>query len=500
MDPASGAVISTGAAACPERVLILRSCRAPLFASAVQHARQQYPRARVVALSHRGHGEMLQRAGVDDVVEVPGRLFSVARIPPRTLAGLRRARFAAVVIPQMTPDARAHRNLYWIACAVAPAYVTVIGGDQPPRTVAGDLFRRSLLFSLLGGPEPVPPPEPPLVRPVAQARAELSPPVSLEDVPCNGCGNAAAAIVFTTRDYRFLTDANDFRVVRCTSCGLARVTPRPTASDIHRYYHDEFYRAGETPAQALEAMAPRLRAMARHVNRYARGRLLDVGCFRGEFMEHLRAEHGWSVAGIEFSHRPPNAFGLDIFYGDIADAPYPAASFDVVTVWAVLEHVYDPSHTLRHVHRLLKPGGVAVILVPNFNSIAARVLRFDDVPRHVTMFTRRALAAMLNRCGLRPFDWSCSQDIYSGSVRGLLNLLVKRLCGEPMAEILAQSRLEGGGRWHEFSSCINGRELTAMQRMDAIDNWLAPRLDRLLDTCGLGAIMTVHAKKEQPGA
>jgi hypothetical protein len=39
-----------------------------------------------------------------------------------------------------------------------------------------------------------------------------------------------------------------------------------------------------------------------------------------------------------------------------------------------------------------------------------------------------------------------------------------------------------------------------MQRMDAIDNWLAPRLDRLLDTCGLGAIMTVHARKEQPGA
>jgi hypothetical protein len=69
-----------------------------------------------------------------------------------------------------------------------------------------------------------------------------------------------------------------------------------------------------------------------------------------------------------------------------------------------------------------------------------------------------------------------------------------------MAEILAQSWLEGGGRWHEFSSCINGRELTAMQRMDAIDNWLAPRLDRLLDTCGLGAIMTVHARKEQPGA
>jgi 2-polyprenyl-3-methyl-5-hydroxy-6-metoxy-1,4-benzoquinol methylase len=105
--------------------------------------------------------------------------------------------------------------------------------------------------------------------------------------------------------------------------------------------------------------------MARHVDRYPRGRLLDIRCFRGEFMEHAR-RRGWSVAGIEFSTVPPNLYNLDIFYGAIAKAPFKRESFDVLTLWAVLEHVYHPRAVLREVPSFLKPGGTAIILVPKF--------------------------------------------------------------------------------------------------------------------------------------
>jgi SAM-dependent methyltransferase len=316
----------------------------------------------------------------------------------------------------------------------------------------------------------------------------------LEQVPCNLCGSEQSRAIFTSRDYRFQTDPTEFAVVRCRSCGLVRLNPRPIEEDIHRYYHDGFYRADETPKEALDNLDERWSGMAKHIARYPRGRLLDVGCYRGELMEHMRTRHGWSVAGIEFSQRPTNHFDLDIFYGDIARSPFPSDSFDVVTLWAVLEHVYNPTHVLQHVRRLLRPGGTCIILVPNFHSVPGRLLRHDDIPRHVTMFTRRTLARLLAKCGLQPVEWSCDQDVYGGSVRGCLNFLVKRMAGESMGEILAQNRPEGADRWHEFSSQIKSRDSALMRRVDAVDNWLAPRLDRVLDTLGLGFTMTVHAR------
>jgi SAM-dependent methyltransferase len=325
-------------------------------------------------------------------------------------------------------------------------------------------------------------------------------PIRWEDNPCSQCASTAVAELFRSRDYRFLTDTSEFRIVRCRRCSLVRMNPRPVEADIHRYYHDDFYRAQETPDDALRNMDARLRAMAQHVCRYPTGRLLDVGCFRGEFMEHLRSRHGWDVAGIEFSQRPPNFYGLDIFYGDIAAAPYEDASFDVVTIWAVLEHVYHPAQTLAHVGRLLKPGGTVIILVPNFNSLPARFMHHDDIPRHITMFTRRTLGRMLRSAGLRPSDWACGQDIYGGSVRGWMNFLVKRLHGEPMAEIQAQNRIEGGSRWSEFDGEINGRPSPLLRRISALDDRIAPRLDRVLDRLGLGFMMTVHARKSAAAA
>jgi hypothetical protein len=167
----------------------------------------------------------------------------------------------------------------------------------------------------------------------------------------------------------------------------------------------------------------------------------------------------------------------------------------VVTIWAVMEHVYQPVHTLRHVRRLLRPGGTAIILVPNFHSLPARFMRHDDIPRHITMFTRRTLGRMLRDAGFEPREWACHQDIYGGSVRGWLNFVVKRLCGEPLVEIQAQNRLEGGSRWEEFSTEINGRPSEFMRRVDRFDTQLAPHLDRVLDALGLGFIMSVHAQK-----
>lgn len=314
----------------------------------------------------------------------------------------------------------------------------------------------------------------------------------LEEIACNLCGSRSTKHLFATKDYRFLVDDRDFNVVRCTNCGLVYVNPRPDSQDIHRYYNNDFYNANETPEEAFRGVEERILGMAAHLKRYQTGRLLDIGCYRGEFIYHM-GRLGWETHGIEFSNRPPNLFNQSIFYGDIADAPFEDHVFDVITIWAVFEHVYDPRHVLQEAYRLLRPGGSIIILVPNYNSLPARFMHHDDVPRHITMFTKKTLGQMLQQEGFTPQIWECGQDVYGGSTRGWLNFLAKRLAGEPMGDIQAQNR--SAARWHEFSGCIAGKERPIMKKIDDFDIWLAPHLDKVFDRMMLGFIMTVHARR-----
>lgn len=117
----------------PSRILILRSCRLSQFLAAVVHARRRSPQAAIVALSHRGHRHVLRAAGVDDVIEVPGRRFGLLTAAPWTLAAVRAGNFDEVIIPQMTDAPEGHDNLYRLVVALNPPHVTILPGDAPPR-------------------------------------------------------------------------------------------------------------------------------------------------------------------------------------------------------------------------------------------------------------------------------------------------------------------------------------------------------------------------------
>jgi len=269
------------------------------------------------------------------------------------------------------------------------------------------------------------------------------------------------------------------------------VNPRPTEKEIRDYYTDEFYQAELSPEQALECNRGRIEAMYHHVQHLPSGRVLDIGCYKGEFLYFMRTK-GWTVSGLEFYSRPPNLFDLNIHYGEIENAAFEPNSFDLITMWAVLEHVYNPKRTLALVRGLLRPTGRLVLLVPNFSSIPARFMRHDDVPRHTTMFTRPTLTEMLTITGYRVNTVECGQDVYSGSIRGVLNFLVKRLAGEGFDTILQQNRR--AERWQEFAGQLRGRESRLMERVDRLDQAITPFFDRWLDRLGLGFIMVVEAE------
>jgi 2-polyprenyl-3-methyl-5-hydroxy-6-metoxy-1,4-benzoquinol methylase len=108
----------------------------------------------------------------------------------------------------------------------------------------------------------------------------------------------------------------------------------------------------------------------------ASGNLLDVGCGIGSFLRLARAE-GYVPSGVELSRYASeyarNNFGLSVFNGEMKDAAFPSETFDMITLWHVLEHTANPKDFLLEVNRLLKKSGLLIIEVPNIGSIAATI-------------------------------------------------------------------------------------------------------------------------------
>jgi SAM-dependent methyltransferase len=137
---------------------------------------------------------------------------------------------------------------------------------------------------------------------------------------------------------------------------------------------------------------------------------LDVGANDGFFL-HLARQSGWDVQGVEIAESAAayarEVFDLDVFVGQLTEANFPDQAFDVVTFWHVLEHVHDPLGHLQETYRILKPGGLLIVEVPNISSWQARLFgarwRALDTPRHLYHFSPDSLKAMLQKAGFMCF-------------------------------------------------------------------------------------------------
>lgn len=179
----------------------------------------------------------------------------------------------------------------------------------------------------------------------------------------------------------------------------------PSAEDLLRAYRSLEDRA------YLSEVAGRLRSQRRYLRLLGQytdrtpGRLLDVGCSAGLFLE-LAAAQGWSVFGVEpstwLAHLAQKRFGSRVFNTSIEDIGLATESFEAITLWDVLEHVRDPGVVLRKTAGLLKPGGILALNVPDIGSIIAKSLgpRWPLLlPEHLHYFTRRSLRLLVEQNG-----------------------------------------------------------------------------------------------------
>ena len=240
------------------------------------------------------------------------------------------------------------------------------------------------------------------------ATASLSPDQLEEVARCALCGGSE-------RTTRF--EDPPFRVVGCDGCGLVYVTPRAAPDVLPSIYGEDYWRS-ESPkdhgyadyradaALYLRTFASRMRLVRRFAS--SPGRALDVGCAAGFFLSVLR-DAGWDVRGVELSpaiaSHAQQLVGADrIHVGDLASAPFEAASFDLVTLWDVVEHVPDPVALLRRARDFLKPDGHLVLETQNVASPFARLLgrRWQHYKHleHLYHFSPSTLDRLLDDAGL----------------------------------------------------------------------------------------------------
>lgn len=233
-----------------------------------------------------------------------------------------------------------------------------------------------------------------------------------EDVGCPLCGSRQSVLLIQAPDPQAPADPAEYRVVRCTGCGMAFTNPRPTAETIGLAYPVEY-----GPHQGVKQTARRRHWWSRPMARWrgrrelawqGQGRLLDFGCGAGSFLLRMH-EAGWRVVGLDASpavvQRIRGELGLPALLGALPHPELPAESFDVVTMWQALEHVHNPLAVLQAARRLLVPGGRLIVAVPNLDSAPFRWFGRDwfglDLPRHLSHFTPETLRHIVERAGFR---------------------------------------------------------------------------------------------------
>ena len=228
---------------------------------------------------------------------------------------------------------------------------------------------------------------------------------------CPWCGSNKAQINLWLKD-EFLTK-KDFHICECLNCGLLYTMPRPSKEKIGAYYKsDEYYSHQENK----KGFVPRLYEAIKKINlkhkfRLASrdlpvGKLLDIGCGVGDFL-HVAENKGWQCTGVEPSEEAREIARQrikgDLLYSEDLNH-LPDQSFDLITMWHVLEHVDDLKWQVAQLQRLIKPDGRIVIAVPNYRSYDGRFYNAYwaayDVPRHLNHFNKTVITKIFKTSGL----------------------------------------------------------------------------------------------------
>lgn len=220
-----------------------------------------------------------------------------------------------------------------------------------------------------------------------------------------------SCVACSKKSFDFFANKNNFDLYRCKNCGLIFVWPIPQSTN-DLYSQDYFDGAKHgfgyvNYEEDKSTMSETFNVYLQKIEQFAlnKGKLLDIGAATG-FFAQLALARGWDANGIEVSDYAANIArqkGLNVISGTLESANFNPASFDVVTLWDVIEHLTDPPSSIKIIHSILKEGGIVVINTPDSSSLTAKILgkRWHLLvpPEHLFYFNRKGLAELLKHNG-----------------------------------------------------------------------------------------------------
>lgn len=241
---------------------------------------------------------------------------------------------------------------------------------------------------------------------------------NLHYISCNLCG---------ADNQRTLYVIQNMKIQRCQECGLVFVNPRiedPNPHNIYDRAYFEYYIL--TAAANRKTYTKRLELLEQHCPQ--KGRILDVGCSTGDFLE-IAFNRGWNPQGIDvsdaYADEIRNKLKIPMDVGDFVTFDLTPSSFDVVNMGDSIEHMLDPKTAVQKVYDLLKPGGIGYIRAPDINGISPRLAKHRWIQlkpfEHFYYFTRQTMRRLLEEQGFQILSLGNSGTYCS------LNILLNRL-------------------------------------------------------------------------
>lgn len=252
----------------------------------------------------------------------------------------------------------------------------------------------------------------------------------------------------------------DYTYSKCQACGFVYVNPRPTPEEV-----EEIYTAHTNPfdQQEYEGMDVERSTLLRLVRRIKKiipeGRMLDMGCGRGDFLR-IAKDHGYDVQGSDLSTASGPHDDVPIFQGFLKDANFESESFDIIVTRNTLEHIFDPNEDLRELNRLLKPGGLLYVKVPHIKYEEGWRCRaffgFKSLftpPVHLNHFGTFTLRRILERNGFEFVSWESEKPSKSD------NKLKNAVLSTGYAAIDAMKKLSFGYAFPKPVLCVMVRKV-----------------------------------------
>lgn len=239
---------------------------------------------------------------------------------------------------------------------------------------------------------------------------------------CPICGNTETVLFCNYKERQ--QPQRTWEVWQCLHCHYGWTIPQLNAEQLKAYYTadylgdiektlDEFRNGKLQGTRSWRRETTKADLVEKFQNQ---GTLLDVGCAGASFLLALDPSK-WKRFGIELIEEVvelvcKKTSNLEIRQGDIFSPSLPKASFDVITLWHVFEHLHEPEAVLRRIQALLKPGGWLFISLPNLDSFQSRLFRhnwfaFDDIPRHLHHYSPHSLEKLFHQVGLTVIDHIC---------------------------------------------------------------------------------------------